>query len=94
VSVLVESLLRRGGDAAVKEATDAVTDLTTFAAGSDFVVFDVLVLRLRALIARAHGDEIAYRKLVDRYRATAESFGYDGHIAMAEAMQKTTGHDV
>jgi hypothetical protein len=54
----------------------------------------VLVLRLRALIARAQGDEIAYRKLVDHYRATAESFGYDGHIAMAEAMQKTTGHGV
>jgi hypothetical protein len=94
VSVLVESLLRRGGDSAVKEATDAVTDLTTFAGGSDFVVFDVLVLRLRALIAGAHGDEIAHRKLVDRYRATAESLGYDGHIAMAEAMQKTTGHGV
>jgi hypothetical protein len=86
VTVLVESLLRRGGDAAINEAADAVTDLTTFAASSDFVVFDVLVLRLRALIARAQRDEIGYRQLVDRYRAMAESFGYEGHIAMAAAM--------
>jgi class 3 adenylate cyclase len=86
VSVLVESLLRRGGDAAVREAEDALAQFTAFAAGSRFVVFDVLVLRLRALIARAQGDEINYRQLVDRYRAMAESFGYEGHIAMAAAM--------
>jgi ATP/maltotriose-dependent transcriptional regulator MalT len=86
VSVLVESVLRRGGDTAMNEAENAVTDLEAFAAGSEFVVYDVLVLRLRTLIVRAQGYEIACRKLVDRYRATAESFGYEGHIAMAAAM--------
>jgi ATP/maltotriose-dependent transcriptional regulator MalT len=86
VAVLVESLLLRGGDAALNEAENAVADLTTFAARSDFVVFDGVVLRLRALLAQAQGDESAYRQLVDRYRAMAESFGYEGHIAMAAAM--------
>jgi hypothetical protein len=60
--------------------------LATFATGSDFAVFDVLVLRLRALLARARGDESAFRDLVQRYRAMAESFGYEGHIAMAASM--------
>jgi adenylate cyclase len=82
----VESLLRRGGSAAINEAENAVTDLASFAAGSPYVVFDVLVLRLRALLARAHGDESAYREFVDRYRAMAESLGYEGHVAMAASM--------
>ncbi len=42
--------------------------------------------RLRALLARARGDDVAYRDLVQRYRAMAESLGYEGHIAWAEAM--------
>jgi hypothetical protein len=30
---------------------------------------------------------------VSRYRAMAESFGFDGHIAIAEEMQKAAGHN-
>jgi adenylate cyclase len=86
VCVLVESLLRRGGDAATSEAQHAVRDFVTFSAGSDYVVFDVMALRLRALLARAQGDEPAYREFLDRCRAIAGSVGYDGHIAMAAAV--------
>jgi adenylate cyclase len=93
VSVLVESLLRRGGDAAVSAAEDAVAQFIAFATGSGFVVFDVLVLQLRARIARADGDEVGYRDTVARYRAMANSLGFDGHIAMAEEMQKAAGHN-
>jgi class 3 adenylate cyclase len=93
VSVLVESLLRRGGDAAVSAAEDAVAQFIAFATGSGFVVFDVLVLQLRALIARADGDEVGYRDTVARYRAMANSLGFDGHIAMADEMQKAAGHN-
>jgi class 3 adenylate cyclase len=32
------------------------------------------------------GDDIAYRDLVNRYRAMAESLGFEGHIAWAEEM--------
>ena len=42
--------------------------------------------RLRALLARARGDDEASRDLVSRYRAMAESLGFEGHIAWAEAM--------
>ena len=47
---------------------------------------EITLLRLRALLSRARGDNVAYRDLVGRYRAMAESLGFEGHIAMAEAM--------
>jgi hypothetical protein len=47
---------------------------------------DVMVLRLRTLLAKARKDEAAYRDLRERYRSMANSFGYEGHMAWAEAM--------
>ena len=49
-------------------------------------VREITLLRLRALMARARGDDVACRELVDRYRAMAESLGFEGHVAWAEAM--------
>jgi adenylate cyclase len=86
VWVLVESLLRRDGSAGVDEAEHAVTDLASMAAGPGFAIFEVLVVRLRALLALARGDEPAYRDLVARYQAMSESHGYEGHLAMAATM--------
>ena len=50
------------------------------------VIPEITQLRLRALLARARGDDVSYRDLASRYRAMAESLGYEGHIAWAEAM--------
>jgi adenylate cyclase len=50
------------------------------------VIRELTLLRLRALLARAHGDDTAYRGYRDRYRAMATSLGYEGHMAWAEAM--------
>ena len=55
-------------------------------ADEGLVLRDLYLLRLRALLARARGDDVAYRDLVDRYRAMAKSLGFEGHIAMAQAM--------
>ena len=44
------------------------------------------LLRLRALLAQAQGDEDAYRDYRDRYRAMAKSLGFEGHMKWAEAM--------
>jgi adenylate cyclase len=49
-----------------------------------------MLLRLQALLARARGDEAAYRQFVDRYRATATSYGFEGHMAMADALSTGT----
>ena len=47
---------------------------------------DIWLLRLRALLARAHGDDAAYAGFRDRYRDMAKTLGFEGHIAWAEAM--------
>ena len=47
---------------------------------------DIWLLRMRALLARARGDDAAHKDLVSRYRAMAESLGFEGHLDMAEAM--------
>jgi hypothetical protein len=50
------------------------------------VIREIWLLRLRALLARTHGDEAAYRDHRDRYRDMATSLGYEGHMEWAEAM--------
>jgi hypothetical protein len=84
--VLVETLLDRGTEGDVAEAQNAIDHLANLPATEGWVVRDVWLLRLRALVARARGDEAAYRDLAERYRACAKSLGFEGHIAMAEAM--------
>jgi adenylate cyclase len=50
------------------------------------VLHEIWLLRLRALLARAEGDEASYRDYRDRYRAMATSLGFEGHMKWAEAM--------
>ena len=50
------------------------------------VIREVWLLRMRALLARAHGDDTAYRDYRDRYRAMATELGFEGHMNWAEAM--------
>jgi hypothetical protein len=50
------------------------------------VIRDIWLRRLRALLARARGDEAAYRDYRDHYRAMATSLGFEGHMEWAEAM--------
>ena len=51
-----------------------------------FVVHEITLPRSRALLARARGDEPAYRDYRDRYRAMATSLGFEGQMKWAEAM--------
>ena len=85
-AVLAETLLDRGADGDVTEAEAAVARLAATPADDGFVVRDILLLRLRALLARARGDTTAYADLRDRYRDMANALGFEGHIAWAEAM--------
>ena len=83
---LVETLLDRGTDGDVAEAEAAIERLAAAPADDGLVVRDIWLLRLRALLARAHGDAATYAHLRDRYRDMAKTLGYEGHIAWAEAM--------
>jgi hypothetical protein len=83
--ILVETLLERGGDGDVREAEAAMERLA--AAGMDgLVVVDVILLRLQALLARARGEDAAFGDFVGRYRDMATAFGFEGHLAMANAL--------
>jgi hypothetical protein len=84
--VLVETLLDRGADGDVAEAEAAIERLSAAPADEGLVIRDIWLLRLRALLARAHGDAAAYAHFRDRYRDMARTLGFEGHIAWAEAM--------
>jgi adenylate cyclase len=52
------------------------------------VLHEIPVLRLRALLARAHGDEDGYRQFLQRFRACAQEAGFEGYLAQADAMAR------
>jgi CRISPR/Cas system CMR subunit Cmr6 (Cas7 group RAMP superfamily) len=84
--VLVEALLERGAEGDLAEAQVAIDRLANLPAEPGSAIREITLLRMRALLARAHGDETAYREYRDRYRDMATSLGFEGHIAWAEAM--------
>ena len=83
---LVETLLERGTGADMVEAEAAIDRLAAAPIDEGLVIRDVWLLRMRALLARAQGDDTAYRDLRDRYCAMATSLGFEGHMEWAEAM--------
>ncbi|WP_026256389.1 adenylate/guanylate cyclase domain-containing protein [Mycobacterium sp. 155] len=83
---LVETLLQRGSEDDLAEAEAMIDRLRNWRADQDSAIRDITLLQLRALLARARGDDVAFRALVDRYRAMAESLGFEGHIDWAKAM--------
>ena len=84
--VLVETLLERGADGDLAEAQQVIDRLTDPLADDGSAIREITLLRLRALSARAKGDNDAHRDLVNRYRERAESLALEGHIDWAAAM--------
>ena len=74
------------GRSDVAEAEAAIERLAAAPADEGLVMRDIWPLRLRALLARAHGDAATYAHDRYRYRDMATSLGFEGHIAWAEAM--------
>ena len=83
--ILVETLLKRDTDANISEADAAIERLAETVV-DDVPVRDIWLLRMRALLAQARGDDNAYRDYRDRYRDMATSLGFEGHMKWAEAM--------
>jgi len=84
--VFVETLLDRAAEGDLAEAEAAIERLAAAPTDQDLAMRDIWLLRLRALLARAHGDTAAYADLRVRYRDMARTLGFDGHIDWAEAM--------
>jgi hypothetical protein len=68
------------------EPERAIERLSSLKTDEPWVVREIFLLRLRALLARAHGDEKRYCELRDRYRVRSAELGFEGHMAWAEAM--------
>jgi class 3 adenylate cyclase len=85
-SILVEALLERGAEGDLAEAQEAIERLAKLPVDQGSPMRDIWLLRLRALLARAHGNATAYADLRNRYRDMAKTLGFEGHIAWAEAM--------
>jgi adenylate cyclase len=85
-SVFVEALVQRGGNGDLEEAQAAIDRLAAVPIDPGFVLHEITLLRLRALLAGARGDEVAYRDFRDRYRAMSTSLGFEGQMAWAAAM--------
>jgi class 3 adenylate cyclase len=86
--VFAETLLNRGDEADLQEAQTAIERL---AAAPMYVVDrEIWVLRLRALLALARGDEAAHRHLLKQYRAMATKLGRLGHMAMSDSWTMRT----
>jgi len=84
--VLVETLLERGDESDVAEAEAAIERLAAAPADEALVIRETWLFRLRALLARAHGDAAAYADFRDRYRDMARTLGFEEHMEWAEAM--------
>ncbi|HEY6819309.1 MAG TPA: AAA family ATPase, partial [Mycobacterium sp.] len=85
--VLAQTLLGRGADGDVAEAEAVIERLAIAPADEDRVIRDIWLLRLHALLARAHSDAAAYTELRDRYRDMATTLGLEGHMKWAKEMR-------
>ncbi|MDT5161828.1 MAG: adenylate cyclase, partial [Mycobacterium sp.] len=81
-----EALLRRGTELDLVEAKSAVDRLAAVPTDPGFVLHELPLLRMRALLAQAHSDENAYVDFAGRYRTMANDLGFEGHMAIAAAM--------
>nr|WP_308213308.1 AAA family ATPase [Mycolicibacter longobardus] len=84
--VLGTLLVERGHSGDLDEAQGVIDRLAAAPLPDDFVLRDLTLLRLRALLAQARGDAGGYRGFADRYRELAAELGFEGHLAAAEAM--------
>jgi hypothetical protein len=85
-TVLVEALLERCTDTDLREAQAKIERLAVVPTDPGFLLHELPLLRLRALLARPRGDEVTYRDFADRYRRMATDLGFEGHIVLAKAL--------
>ena len=86
--VLVETLLERGDQGDLAEAQEAIDRLANLWADQDSAMLEITLLRLRALLSRARGDDIALPGL-------GESLPRHGGIAWLRRTHRDgEGHEV
>ena len=79
-AVLVEALLSQGSAADLEAAHHAVDRLAAVPTEPGFVLFELPVLRLRGLLARARRDEAGHRRFTQRCLTLAREAGYEAYL--------------
>jgi adenylate cyclase len=82
----VEALLRRRSGDDLEEAKLAIDRFAAVPTDPGSVLHEIWRLRMRALLARACGDEAGYKELAHSYLTMATELGFEGHMKWAEAM--------
>ncbi|MGA7054771.1 MAG: cyclase, partial [Mycobacterium sp.] len=82
--VLVELLVRRGSGGDQDEAQAALDRLAAVPTDPGFVLHELPLLRSRALLALARGDENSSRNFLERHRDKAAAAGFDPLLAIAD----------
>ena len=86
VEALGELLLRRGEADDLAEAGAAIERLAAVPTDPGFVLHELPLLRLRALLAAARQDEPGSARYAKDYAALANSLGFAGRRVQADAM--------
>jgi adenylate cyclase len=91
--VLVQLLVQRGSVGDLNEARAAIDQLAAVPTDPGFVLHELPLLRSRALLAHAHGDENGYRNLLEEHRERATAVGFDALIANGDMTLAAAQHD-
>jgi adenylate cyclase len=91
--VLVQLLVQRGSIGDQNEAQAAIDHLAAVPTDPGFVLHELPLLRSRALLARARGDESGYRNFLEQHRAKAATAGFDALITNGDANLTAAQHD-
>jgi class 3 adenylate cyclase len=91
--VLVQLLVRRGSVGDHDEAQAAIDRLAAVPTDPGFVLHEFPLLRSRALLALARGDENDYRNFLEQHGAKAAAAGFDALIATADTTITAPQHD-
>jgi adenylate cyclase len=86
VTLLVDLMLERATAADMREAQAVIDRLAADPTEPGVVLNEIALLRGRALLAKAHGDTDAFQRIVTEYRDNAISYGFAGHLAMADTL--------
>jgi adenylate cyclase len=79
-------MLERAMAADMREAQAVIDRLAADPTEPGVVLNEIALLRGRALLAKAHGDTDAFQRIVTEYRDNAISYGFAGHLAMADTL--------
>ena len=91
--VLVQLLLRRGSVGDQNDAQAALDRLAAVPTDRGFVLHELPLLRSRALLALAQGDETNCQNLMEQHRARAKAAGFEAVMVTANATVLAPQHE-